>query len=92
MTLQARRERTERLLAAKLEEVSRALEAGCSARADAAILVEHASAATRRAVRLSLISEAEAAAIWADASMRHPAFDAVARRVAGAPRAHSVYV
>lgn len=79
--------RTERLLAAKLEEVSRALEAGCSARADAAVLVEHASAATRRAVTLRLLSETEAAAIWADTSMRHPAFDAVARRVAAAPPA-----
>jgi hypothetical protein len=85
VTRQARRARTERLLAAKLEEVSRALEAGRPARADAMVLIEHTSAATARAVSLRLLSETEAVAIWAEASTRHPAFDAAARRAGCAP-------
>jgi hypothetical protein len=85
VTKQARRARTERLLAARLEEVSRALETGRPVRAEAMLLVEHASAATERAVSLRLLSETEAAAIWAETSTRHPAFDAAARRAGCGP-------
>jgi hypothetical protein len=89
MTRQARRARTERLLAATLEDVSRALESGRPARADAMLLVERASAATVHAVSLRLLSEGEAAAIWSETTTRHPALEAAARR---ARVAYSPYV
>jgi hypothetical protein len=89
VTRRARRARTERLLAARLEEVSLALETGGPARSDGMRLVELASAATERAVSLHLLSETEAAAIWTDASARHPAFSAAVRRAGVAPPRYS---
>jgi hypothetical protein len=91
VTKQARRARTERLLAGRLEEVSRALECGRPPRAECVRLVELASAATERAVSLRLLSELQATAIWSDVSARHPVFHDAARR-AGVQRAgYSAY-
>lgn len=84
---QARRTRCERLLALRLEEVSRVLESRRPDGPEAERLVWLASAATRRAVSLRLLSAADAEAIWADASVRHPAFGDAARRAGAEPAA-----
>jgi len=79
-----RGERTARLLALRLEELARALEqAGVPSQA-AARLLESASVATMHAVSLDLVTSERAAAIWTDASDRHPALAAASldRRLA----------
>ena len=71
MMEQARRERTARLLAHRLDELAAALERPVP-QVGATHRLELASLATERAVALRLISERRAAAIWADAVRRHP--------------------
>jgi hypothetical protein len=72
MTEKARRERTERLLASRLEELAESLERSGAAGTVVGRRLELASAATDRAVELRLLDERRAAAIWADARRRHP--------------------
>ena len=71
MTEKARRERTERILASRLEELAGSLErSGAGGAAERRL--ELASAATHRAIELRLLDGSRAAAIWADATRRHP--------------------
>jgi hypothetical protein len=72
MTEKARRERTERILASRLEELAESLERCGAAGHDAERRLELASAATHRAIELRLLDGSRAAAIWADATLRHP--------------------
>lgn len=72
MTERARRERTERLLARRLEELAGSLERSGAAGVVVGRRLELASAATERAVQLRLLSERRATAIWAEATERHP--------------------
>jgi hypothetical protein len=72
MTEKARRERTERLLASRLEELGESLERSGAPGPAVERRLELASAATARAVELRLLSRPRAAAIWADATRRHP--------------------
>lgn len=72
MTERARRERTERLLARRLEELGESLERSGAAAPVVGRRLELASAATERAVALRLLSERRATAIWSEATERHP--------------------
>jgi hypothetical protein len=72
MTERARRERTERLLVHRLDELAESLERSCAAASDVGRRLELASAATERAVALHLLSERRATAIWTEATLRHP--------------------
>ena len=72
MTESARRERTERLLTCRLEELAGSLERCGGHGPDAERRLELASAATHRAIELRLLDGRRAAAIWADATRRHP--------------------
>jgi hypothetical protein len=72
VTEQARRERTERLLASRLEELAGSLERCGAHEPQAERRLEAASAATRRAIELRLLDGRRAADIWADATRRHP--------------------
>jgi hypothetical protein len=72
VTEQARRERTERLLASRLEELAGSLERSGAHEAGVERRLELASAATRRAIALRLLDGRRAADIWADATRRHP--------------------
>jgi hypothetical protein len=67
-----RGERTARLLAHRLEELARALEQAGAPPDAAARLLESASVATMHAVSLDLVTSERAAAIWTEASERHP--------------------
>ena len=72
MTRQARAERTERILIARLEELARALEKSGAPNDAVARLLESASVATMNAVALNLISADLADEIWRDADEKHP--------------------
>ena len=72
MTRRVRCERTERLLAGRLEEVACSLERS-RAGAHAEVVLERLSAATAHAVSLRLLSRTRADAIWTDVADRHPA-------------------
>jgi hypothetical protein len=72
VTEQARRERTERLLAGRLEELAGSLERSGAPEPEVERRLELASAATRRAIELRLLDGRRAADIWADATRRHP--------------------
>ena len=78
MTERARRERTERLLTCRLEELGESLERSGAAGVVVERRLELASAATERAVALRLLSEQRATAIWADATERHPILSSAA--------------
>ena len=78
MTEKARRERTERLLAGRLEELGESLERCGAAAPVVERQLELASAATERAVALHLLSEQRATAIWAEAAERHPVLSTAA--------------
>jgi hypothetical protein len=67
---EARYERTERLLVARLEAVANV--ASRIRHAETERLVELASVATMRAVALEMIQAERADAIWRDARVRHP--------------------
>jgi hypothetical protein len=67
-----RSERTAKLLALRLEELACALERSGAPPEAAARLLESASVATMHAVSLELVTSQRAAAIWNDASQRHP--------------------
>lgn len=84
VTTEVRSERTARLLALRLEELARALERAGAPAGAAARLLESASVATLHAVSLELVTSKRAAAIWNDASERHPVLSAVSleRRLA----------
>ena len=73
MTHETRSERTARLLALRLEELARAVEASGAPAQAVTRLLELASVATVHAVSLELISSERAELIWADARGRHPA-------------------
>lgn len=72
MTAEAKSERTERLLIARLEELARALERSGAPSDSIARLLESASVATVNAVALQLLSEEAAESIWREAEERHP--------------------
>jgi hypothetical protein len=76
MTEQARRERTERLLARRLEELGESLERSGAAGPVVERRLALASVATSRAIELRLLDGSRAAAIWAEARRRHPALAA----------------
>jgi hypothetical protein len=78
MTEKARRERTERLLACRLEELGESLERSGAAGVVVERRLELASAATERAVALHLLDERRAEAIWAEAAERHPVLSTAA--------------
>jgi hypothetical protein len=78
MTERARRERTERLLARRLEELGESLERSGAADPVVERRLELASAATERAVALRLLSERRATAIWSEAARRHPVLSTAA--------------
>jgi hypothetical protein len=78
MTEKARRERTARLLARRLEELAESLERSGAAGPVVGRRLELASAATERAVELRLLSERRATAIWAEATERHPVLTSAA--------------
>jgi hypothetical protein len=67
---EARYERTERLLVARLEAVANV--ASRIRHAETERLVELASVATMRAVALEMIQAERADAIWREARVRHP--------------------
>ena len=83
VTEEVRSERTARLLALRLEELARALERAAAPPTEAGRLLDAASVATMHAVSLELVTAGRAAAIWEDASRRHPALSdaALARGV-----------
>jgi hypothetical protein len=72
VTEKARRERTERILVSRLEELAGSLERSGAAGPVVDRRLELASAATHRAIELRLLDGTRAAAIWADATRRHP--------------------
>jgi hypothetical protein len=72
VTEKARRERTERILASRLEELAESLERSGAAGPVVERRLELASAATHRAIELRLLDGPRAAAIWAEATRRHP--------------------
>ena len=72
MTRQARCERTERILIARLEELARIVERSGAPQEAIARLLESASVATMNAVALNLISSDVANGIWRDAETKHP--------------------
>ena len=72
MTRQARAERTERILIARLEELARVLERSGAPTDAISRLLESASVATINAVALNLISAELADDIWRDAETKHP--------------------
>lgn len=76
VTEEARCERTARLLALRLEELSRSLERSQAPPREVARLLELASVATAHAVSLRLLTSERAEAIWTDAAARHPALAA----------------
>jgi hypothetical protein len=78
MTEKARRERTERLLTTRLDQLAESLERSGDPGHDVERRLELASAATARAVELRLLSRPRAVAIWADATRRHPVLDTAA--------------
>ena len=84
VTADARSERTARLLALRLEELARALERAGAPTDAATRLLESASLATMHAVSLDLVTSERAAAIWENATERHPVLTdaALERRVA----------
>jgi hypothetical protein len=73
MTRQARAERTERILIARLEELARVLEKSGAPNDAVSRLLESASVATINAVALNLISAELADEIWRDVEEKHPA-------------------
>jgi hypothetical protein len=72
MTEEARSERTARLLAARLDELARALELAGVPAAASARLLETASVATLHAVTLDLLSAEQAPAARPAAAERQP--------------------
>lgn len=76
MTEDARCERTERLLASRLDEVCTRLERAGSPQREATRRLELVSVATEHAVSLRLLTGERAHAIWHDAAERHPALRA----------------
>lgn len=72
MTRQARSERTQRILIARLEELARALESSGAPADSVSRLLESASVATMNAIALELISSEVADEIWREATERHP--------------------
>ena len=66
-------DRTLRLLAARLEAVADVTERCLSGSRAVEHQVLALEAATRHAVRLAVLSEDEAQALWADVAERHPA-------------------
>lgn len=72
MTRQARCERTERILSARLEELASALERSPVPNAEIAQQLGSASIATENAVALKLLSAETADEIWRDVAERHP--------------------
>ena len=73
MTRQARTQRTERILVARLDELATALERSGAPAESVARLLESASVATVNAIALDLISADAAEEIWREADERHPA-------------------
>ena len=74
MTQKARAERAAKLLAARLEALAAAAERA-SGRGESLLLhrIELAHGATQHAISLNLLTQEEAAEIWAAAERRHPA-------------------
>jgi len=72
MTPEMRRDRTERLLRRRLDELGASLERPGAPTEPASRLLQLASVATQHAVALQLLSEERAAAIWDAAVSRHP--------------------
>jgi hypothetical protein len=79
MTEAVRSERTARVLAARLDELARALELAGVPAAAASRLLEAASVATLHAVTLDLLTAERAAGVWHDAAERHPAVEPLRR-------------
>ena len=77
MVAETRSERTERLLAMRLEELARALDRAGAPRLEAGRLLELASVATLNAVALDLLTAERAARVWRDARERHPVIETV---------------
>jgi hypothetical protein len=73
MTDDTRSERTARVLAARLDELARALELAGVPAGSSARLLEAASVATLHAVTLDLLTAERAAGLWQEAAERHPA-------------------
>jgi hypothetical protein len=67
------RERTLHMLEARLEGLACVCERSPAATRRLEVQVTAVAAATRRAVELELVSEAEVTAIWAAVAGRHPA-------------------
>jgi hypothetical protein len=67
-----RRQRLERVLAARLDELARVLERSGASEGAIARRLESASVATVNAVALDLISEDVASDIWRRAEVEHP--------------------
>jgi hypothetical protein len=78
MTSEARSERTERLLVARLDAAVHAAACLGSTHGEVVRLVEGASVATAHAVELALLSDDRAAAIWAAAHERCPGLPGIA--------------
>ena len=72
MTAAARRERTARMIGARLDELAVALEREAVPAATAAQLLGSASIATDHAVELGLLTASGAAEVWRAAAERHP--------------------
>jgi hypothetical protein len=72
MTRQARHERIERLLIARVEELAHALESSGLPSESITRLLESAYVATMNAVTLNLITAEVADEIWRRAAERHP--------------------
>lgn len=79
-------ERTARLLSQRLEDLAETLERSGTPTKSVAWLLELASVATVHAIELDLISAERAVLIWEGVERRHPALEAVDRRLAGRPR------
>jgi Ni,Fe-hydrogenase III component G len=73
MTDDARRSRTLRLLEGRLEALALVEERSLSGSRRVEHCVLGVEAATRHAVELHVLSEADARRIWADVARRHPA-------------------
>jgi len=73
MTRDARCQRTERILLARLEELARALEGSGASNDAISRLLESASIATMNAIALNLLSAQAAETIWREVEQRHPA-------------------
>ena len=75
MTEATRKERTARILTARLEELAHALERTGVPAKQACRLLESASVATMHAVTLDLLSSSRAEELWRETAERHPALE-----------------